>query len=1043
MLDMGEAASRDTCASFCAGSRYMGLQSNTLCYCGDSYGKYEQQVDDACGVLGSSCGQDALTPRVGACFEQMTVSIVTKTWSSEIQWIFSGDPERVFSGYGDHQTQEEVITADPMAGGHTIQFIDTFGDGWHGGYWTLLNTATGDILAGGLEDGQISGRGTVFEWSGPMLQCDAQCAATNAVFKLPYWRCADVSCASVGLANADAATTNVVGLSDAEAHAICCLPSCNEWEGSCGDHVLIDDPNLVLASDDPATACCVGSCQAGQWSTGGVCQPCDAGTFSDTTMATACSSCPAGSVSFEGSSQCTPCVAGTYHNGAAESCSPCLSGSFSAVGATSCDACVAGTFDDDSSAATPCILCEANQYSAPQATECLPCLPGTTSAGGATACTPARETFLELVCPTQWVDCQANAACVQQYAKMLASPDRPAFGNAEATALFACLTQARESGTSPPPEGCVDPTAMNYAPTAVLDDQTCIYSCAGMIERGSLPTDTVCYSYDASGEELHSYPIELSTVGLNDNDSFWTSLGQDTHVIIQGPIIQGSLGTGPVGGGTCTLDLLNDVLSWDGAELACIGEGGHLATILDESQQQLVDALVSDDDTKVWCANYGPLMHGNRLINGAGLSSPLVFLSLKLCCRVLRSCRIGMNDRIAEAGCNEEEFAWSDGSSGLVTGHWAPGEPDAWGCGDTLTSGSDCQAVFRSNTDCVITSFAQQLWEDVSCASRYPYMCGFSCDGEEAYTCSFSFFEEQLPWADAEAACVAGGGHLAGMHSQADHDLLMEAVPDGTMQDTFLNRFFWIGLSDQEYEMGCDGGDDRERDRAICNPPSEHCARNIEADSWMWADGTAAVDFFSWSGAFPQSFSDSIVTEACGTDCVGASSCLKGNSFENCVFARGGSSWHDALCAETHQFICGHPCLSPPIARVNRLVTLTDASTTFRSLEFSGAALGQGAGISCVNSNMTAIYSVFSGFEQRGAGAGAIFAEASRITLAFSVIQNNVNTGSGSAGVVAMLSSEVIVQSTRVEANEAYDAIGLDSLTAFCPVGSHIVLAVS
>jgi hypothetical protein len=77
--------------------------------------------------------------------------------------------------------------------------------------------------------------------------------------------------------------------------------------------------------------------------------------------------------------------------------------------------------------------------------------------------------------------------------------------------------------------------------------------------------------------------------------------------------------------------MLNVVLSWDGAERACIGEGGHLATILDESQQQLVDALVSDDDTKVWCANYGPLMHGSRLINGAGLSSPLVFLSLKLC----------------------------------------------------------------------------------------------------------------------------------------------------------------------------------------------------------------------------------------------------------------------------------------------------------------------------------------------------------------------------------------------------------------------------
>lgn len=116
---------------------------------------------------------------------------------------------------------------------------------------------------------------------------------------------------------------------------------------------------------------------------------------------------------------------------------------------------------------------------------------------------------------------------------------------------------------------------------------------------------------------------------------------------------------------------------------------------------------------------------------------------------------------------------------------------------------------------------------------------------------------------------------------------------------------------------------------------------------------------------------------------------------------------------------------------MNRQLSLTDASVTLRSLQFSGASVNGGGGLSCINSNVSAVYTWFSSFEQVGAGAGAIFVESSRITLTFSVLESNVNTGSGAAGIVAMQGSEMTVESSRIEANEAYDAMQLDELNNF------------
>jgi hypothetical protein len=67
--------------------------------------------------------------------------------------------------------------------------------------------------------------------------------------------------------------------------------------------------------------------------------------------------------------------------------------------------------------------------------------------------------------------------------------------------------------------------------------------------------------------------------------------------------------------------------------------------------------------------------------------------------------------------------------------------------------------------------------------------------------------------ADAEAACIANGGHLASVHSDADVDAIAALQPNGA----------WLGLSDLDSECGCDG------------------------DCFLWSDGTPN-DYNNWGG---------------------------------------------------------------------------------------------------------------------------------------------------------------------------------------------------
>eukprot|EP01046_Picozoa_sp_COSAG06_P033338 COSAG06_NODE_3396_length_5405_cov_6.327554_7_plen_474_part_01 len=85
----------------------------------------------------------------------ITVQVTTTTWGNEISWNVDGGTS--FGPFADHSIDEQTL--ELPIGDHTLYYFDSYGDGWHGGYWTLINPVDGSILAGGPQDGLVTGAG--------------------------------------------------------------------------------------------------------------------------------------------------------------------------------------------------------------------------------------------------------------------------------------------------------------------------------------------------------------------------------------------------------------------------------------------------------------------------------------------------------------------------------------------------------------------------------------------------------------------------------------------------------------------------------------------------------------------------------------------------------------------------------------------------------------------------------------------------------------------------------------------------------------------
>ncbi len=115
---------------------------------------------------------------------------------------------------------------------------------------------------------------------------------------------------------------------------------------------------------------------------------------------------------------------------------------------------------------------------------------------------------------------------------------------------------------------------------------------------------------------------------------------------------------------------------------------------------------------------------------------------------------------------------------------------------------------------------------------------------------TIAFCLSPMTWPDAEADCIAQGGHLVSIHDQATQDFITNSG------NGIVGSEWWIGATDAAME-----------------------------GTFAWIDGTP-LDYQSWNGGEPNNWG--------------------GN--ENCAMLLGGSTlWNDADCAGGRRYICALP----------------------------------------------------------------------------------------------------------------------------------------
>eukprot|EP01043_Picozoa_sp_COSAG02_P034390 COSAG02_NODE_2401_length_8945_cov_4.251752_1_plen_597_part_10 len=163
----------------------------------------------------------SIAPEMPFCLDTVTVKIQIATWGEEIVWHIDDHSERYTNGNnGEYLVHELAVPYDEDL--HTFTFVDTFGDGWHGGWWQLLNSCGGTV-GGGPVDGQVLGSGGAFTFSGSSLCCacndDPDGILSSRGTSCTFW---------LATINSDCdAITDSLGRGDMRAREVCPV--------SCGD----------------------------------------------------------------------------------------------------------------------------------------------------------------------------------------------------------------------------------------------------------------------------------------------------------------------------------------------------------------------------------------------------------------------------------------------------------------------------------------------------------------------------------------------------------------------------------------------------------------------------------------------------------------------------------------------------------------------------------------------------------------------------------------------------------------------------------------
>merc|ERR1719498_954343 len=146
-------------------------------YCGDfSTGSVQTETVVISEGDGDTGGEDD-------CYVS-TISLVTSSWGNEVTWTIddcSGGPYSSNTAY--------TIDCCLAAGEHTLQCIDSFGDGWHGATMTIDGTSyCGDFTTGSLQTEEVTiGEGGGDDSCPPDLDGNGSVAFNDLLLVLSNW----------------------------------------------------------------------------------------------------------------------------------------------------------------------------------------------------------------------------------------------------------------------------------------------------------------------------------------------------------------------------------------------------------------------------------------------------------------------------------------------------------------------------------------------------------------------------------------------------------------------------------------------------------------------------------------------------------------------------------------------------------------------------------------------------------------------------------------------------------------------------------------
>ena len=286
------------------------------------------------------------------------------------------------------------------------------------------------------------------------------------------------------------------------------------------------------------------------------------------------------------------------------------------------------------------------------------------------------------------------------------------------------------------------------------------------------------------------------------------------------------------GGGAieaCTFEFRDTAVSVSAAEDSCLTDGGFLASIHSQAEQDLVASFVTD---RAW---------------------------------------IGYHDRDQEAGCTDGRhegiggniealtFVWMDGTPSDYE-NWSAGEPNDWhtGTGDARCDGTgheDCTEIMASRN---------MQWNDAVCDNARPFVCRFC--GPACEPVDFAIYDESKNAAQAEDECLRKGGHLASVHSDSDRDLI-QALIQGAGTGSV-----WIGFHDRAQEAGCTATDRNQGNGGANEINFDHAdhsaarASGALANEFVWTDATDN-SYNNWANGEPNDWA--CVSGSCSARCDG------------------------------------------------------------------------------------------------------------------------------------------------------------------------------